>query len=596
MPESFPSIIITSIDVPEPKGFEAKFSYNFFVPDEKADDSGDLRAIGSASSQDQALTSSELRNIEARVPRYVNFSFHAVTVKTNASADNEFVTELSNPKDVSALILENFSKIQSELDVATKGTSAVVLQDEPIARRLSELVHVSVNMRADVDGDDTDRAQILNSLTSELVNGDTLLKIISDNETDGLTYVDSFSDTTVQDKKLEKLSRIKLYSQINNKFLGSIVRNSAGDSMSPFSSRLSAYTKSIRDLQDRTRTRSRMSMLSEQDFSSTIIPISYKKVEQGEFKSAAKVVGYVIDKYEIYSDGSVVEQDPIILTSPVVGAGFDSKIKYGACYSYSIRAIALVQLQAINEQTGDIFAVNALVSSRPSDTRLVKCVETVPPPHPADIRFIWDYEINKLVVMWNFPTNPQRDIKRFQLFRRRSINDPFELIIEYDFDDSVIPTPRSETPKASSVIYSRNPITFYIDDEFTKDSTYMYALCCLDAHDFTSNYSEQMEISFDRYRNSLVKKMISPSGAPKPYPNFYLKAGLTVDSMKDSNHFTATIFFDPEYLSIVDKNNENMHVLATDKNAGVYKLQILNVDRQKSKVITISVEDLRSQS
>ena len=449
-------------------------------------------------------------------------------------------------------------------------------------------------MRADIDASDTDKAQVLNEMTSELVKGDTLLELITDNEADGVSYVDSSQDEEVKVSKLQQLRRIKVYSQINNKFISSVLRDSAADSLSPYSGRMSDFTNSLSSIQQAYRSRSRLSALSENDFSSTIVPISYQKVEQGEFKNAAKVIGYVIDKHEVMSDGMMVERDPIVLTSPTVGSGFDSKVKYGSCYSYSVRAIALVQMQALNDVTGDVFAINALVSSRPSDSIMVKCIETAPPPHPADIKYIWDYQVNKLMVMWNFPTNSQRDIKRFQLFRRKTVNEPFELMIEYDFDDSVIPTPRSETPRASSVIYTTNPILFYIDDEFTKDSKYIYAMCCLDAHDFTSNYSEQMEISFDRYKNSLVKKMISPSGAPKPYPNFYLKAGLTVDSMKDSNHFTATVFFDPEYLSIIDKNNEDMHFLATDKNDGVYKLQILNVDRQQAQVVTINVEDLRS--
>ena len=42
--------------------------------------------------------------------------------------------------------------------------------------------------------------------------------------------------------------------------------------------------------------------------------------------------------------------------------------------------------------------------------------------------------------------------------------------------------------------------------------------------------------------------------AGPPYPNFYLRSGLTVDSMKDSNHYTANIYFDPEYLSVLDQN------------------------------------------
>ena len=103
----------------------------------------------------------------------------------------------------------------------------------------------------------------------------------------------------------------------------------------------------------------------------------------------------------------------------------------------------------------------------------------------------------------------------------------------------------------------------------------------------------QFNVTFDRYTNSLVKNLISPSGAPKPYPNFYLKGTLTEDVMKDSGHFRLSVFFDPEYLSVVDNNDDDFELLATDLNGGSYKLQILNIDRQKNKVLTFDVKDLR---
>ena len=69
-------------------------------------------------------------------------------------------------------------------------------------------------------------------------------------------------------------------------------------------------------------------------------------------------------------------------------------------------------------------------------------------------------------MMWSFPPNSQRDVKRFQVFKRTTVDEPFELLIEYDFDDSEVPEPRTETPKSSSVIFLKDPLTYYVDDEF----------------------------------------------------------------------------------------------------------------------------------
>ena len=123
-----------------------------------------------------------------------------------------------------------------------------------------------------------------------------------------------------------------------------------------------------------------------------------------------------------------------------------------------------------------------------------------------------------------------------------------------------------------------------------RDSTYIYALCSIDAHDFSSNYSQQFAMSFDRYKNKLVKQLISPSGAPKAYPNFYLLPGigvgvgntnLTVDAMKDSSHTQMKIYFDPEYLGVRNSEGKPLRLIDTDSNGALYKLQIINVDRQK---------------
>ena len=105
-------------------------------------------------------------------------------------------------------------------------------------------------------------------------------------------------------------------------------------------------------------------------------------------------------------------------------------------------------------------------------------------------------------------------------------------------------------------------------------------------------------------QNKLMKKMISPSGAPKPYPNFYLCEGadpvngeinLTSDCMKDSGHTSCRIFFDPEYLSITGENDEELRLWSTLQEGGSYKLQIINTDRQKSQVVDIKIDDLRTK-
>ena len=70
----------------------------------------------------------------------------------------------------------------------------------------------------------------------------------------------------------------------------------------------------------------------------------------------------------------------------------------------------------------------------------VNCVERVPPPPPNNLRATFDFETLFPRISWQFPLNKQRDIKRFQIFKRHSLQEPFTLIAEYDFDNSLVPS------------------------------------------------------------------------------------------------------------------------------------------------------------
>ena len=74
-----------------------------------------------------------------------------------------------------------------------------------------------------------------------------------------------------------------------------------------------------------------------------------------------------------------------------------------------------------------------LVSSRQSQELEILCTEEVPPPHPADFNVRWLANSEELQLHWNFPVNTQRDIKQWQVFRRTSVYEPFELQKVFDF-------------------------------------------------------------------------------------------------------------------------------------------------------------------
>lgn len=621
---TFPSKVITVLDVPEVLDFHASFRYNFFVPDEKVNDRGDRRAQGASEDEEE-------KELAKRIPRWIDFSFSPVDTRTNAAVDNEFVARISRPQDVERLIRRNISKIQNESDVAQKGYTALKLQDTSLDTKARKLVHHTLTTRGRAKWPDeksnwkilkkmrtrAEQIKLLNEITSEHISPGWLMYAFGQMHQSGVylqkrsysfrwkgkTHKRTRSYYRRKPRLFQKFTKHGTYAQINNKFIHSILARSVADPMGPFGDEFSIQLEGAKQLQEEERKQNRPGVIGDYEYLPNIIPISTRRVNPDKFATAVKIIGYLVDKIEYTSYGRRQKKPSIIIAGATAGSGVDSKIKYGGKYAYSVRTIALVQFLAVDEETSQTYAISGLLCSRPSPETVVTCKEFRSPPPPGDINFIWDYEDECLVIMWSFPVVSQRDIKRFQLFRRGSIEDPFELQIEYDFDDSVIPDPRREYPRRSRVKEMHSPLTTYHDYEFTRDSAAIYSLCSIDAHDFTSNYSAQYVVWFDKTKNRLMKKQISPSGAPKPYPNFYLSEGvipgmqdvnLTSDCIKDSRHHSLQVFFDPEYLSIVNDDGEDLELLATKETKGSYKLQIINCDRQQSQVIDIEIEDLRS--
>ena len=614
MPVSYPSKILTILDVPEVFRFSARFTYNFFVPDEKVNDSGDSRLHGTT-------TSEQTDSLRKRIPRWVEFSFDPADVRTNISAGNEFAVDISKPKVIEKLLGNNLDKIQREVDVASKGYSSLNLQDRNVQYKTSKLLKLSVRTRGRSMGYHKDwytkgrnqfkytranYAKLLNEMTGDYIAGNWITRAMGTLLNRGVYVYRTRSGRRIGhggDYWLRRFADVNQYIQVNDKFVADIMSKSMSDPTSPFMHEMSYQLKDAQTTQENARKSDKPGSISDYEYKPNFDPVSIDRVDPGEFNSAVKIVGYIIDKWEVMPNRRIRRHKPIVVAGSANGKAVDTRIKYGAYYRYSIRAIALCQFQAIDEETAQVYAISGLISSRSSTKKQVLCREYRPPQPPGDLDFVWDYANKKLNIMWSFPVVPQRDVKRFQVFKRMSINEPFELQVEYDFDDSEVPDPRSEMPRKSKVVQMSNPLTIYCDEEFTKGSFAIYSLCSIDAHDFSSNYSAQFLVWFDETKNRLVKKLISPSGAPKPYPNFYLVEGadsvngeisLTSDCIKDSGHSSCRIFFDPEYLSIKGDNNDELDLWTTKDEGGSYKLQIINTDRQKSQVVDIEIEDLRT--
>lgn len=589
---SYPSRIITLVDVPEVENFTAKFEYNFFTKDEATNDTNAREAAVSSEG--------ELNDLLGRLPRFVKFEFTPPSLQ-KCSPDGTGLrssrreTPLGDP--ASLLTSENIPLIQSEESFSNLDFVSLDFQDNGIDGKLYQAVSGSAFLRGITTQNQIDSAKTLNSLTSKNISGNFLLDSLNKPEATGITFVDS--KTGIEKKgrpSLGGLEKISFKAQINNKVVGTIVKSVVDDKLNLYVDEFESILGTAQSLQDLARAKSSPSLIEAVELDSGFIPIKTEPGDPlafGHESRFTQVVGYIIDKQE-FVNNELVDKASIIITGATPVAAIDTQVRYGATYNYSIKTIVAVKLPSINT-AGDYVLATGLIQSRTSPQVTVECTENIAPPPPADFKLDWDYDKQKLRLMWSFPVNSQRDIKYFQIFKRTSLLSPFVLQAEYDFNDSNTLPDRAEViPAALVEEMIDNPRTFYVDEEFTKDTTAIYAVCCVDARGLSSNYSIQFGVTFNRFSNKIEPVLISNSGAPKAFPNMLLRENVFIDTIKTSGFNRMSVYFDPEYLELFDEEGEDLGLIdGNDPNAS-YKIQLINTDLQKSQIATIKINDLRT--
>lgn len=590
MAKSLPSKRVAVVNAPEVGNFRAVFDYNFFLADERVNDSGKIAPEFITVRPSENFDSSfvESRNFQVKVPRLVRMDWKPVI----------------GPRDFKAIqtkIADNYNKIHNEQNFTPSDYSNIDLQDTGSDQRLSYFMRRAMEevqkgfSPPNKPESPLDVAKTLNSLTPAQLRGSFLASVLVNLRQLGVTFVTKQNRESIAATLSKQVQRTKNRLQLNNRVLTRIMASATENPVGLFEDEAAALMQEAEERETTAVGSSNASVLSEGEYDLEVVEyIGIRNIDApAAFDSVVQPVGYVIDKQEILSDGTVVDRDPIIVENPLASTTVDLKIRYGARYMYRIRSVVFVEVQAQDIDTDDVVAISFLVCSQQSAARTVTCEERVPPPVPADFNIAWDHKNTAARITWSMPTNPQRDIKYFQLFRRRGINEPFELIKQFDFDDSVVRTPWNETPDPVLVEKLSSPRNYYLDNEFGRDSKFIYAMCSVDAHGMSSNYSMQYEVSFDRFKNKIVKKMISTSGAPKAYPNMYLNQDTFVDTIKDSGHKQVRVIFNPEYLEVFDAEGNNLRALKTGSDA-FYKISLINIDLQSQETVTIRLEDKRT--
>lgn len=610
--KSIPSKVIFLVDVPEVSELTSEFEYNYYLPNESLRDKDVLTddALKNMNISQNIISKSSLEiaekyldYAERKFPRFVKIRF------TRPSS-------VPYGQPTKNLIKNNLKNIVDEEKFASSYYTSLTFDNGKVDKNAVDAFEQSLKVSKNSATVKRGNAASSYLLTKNVI-GSSNMNVVSNilnqqDYTKGTIYKSGSGKKRIN-TYFEGIKKLTSYSQISNNLLLDLTATASAQELNQ---RQATLKKALQTARNVSRSNNNFD-LSDEEFKPSI---PYYKISTSNVDisapSKSSLVGYVVEKYELFEDGSQKVFDPIIIENPGSTAIIDSNIRYGTVYVYKVRTIMDVTIPAIDNSTGNTSLISSLISSKPVTT-LVETTENLAPPPPNNLHFVWDYDrINpstatfdpisnrpyantgikgSLMVYWSFPVNSQMDIKKFQVFRRAKVSDPFELIKVYDFNDAQLIFPDLEDSINEKLIEKSDPECSYFDDDFQKKSEYIYAVAAIDAHGLTSNYSEQFKVSFDTSKNRLVTSLVSVAGAPKQYPNMYLQNDLFIDSIKTSEKMTLHVYMTPDCYDVINGQDQTTNVINSSAKGTKYKINFINIENQLSSQLEISINDLRSK-
>ena len=392
---SLPSVPVTVVDIPEVTNFRSEFVYNFFATDE-------------LTNENVTTTSpSNTVNFSRTIPRYVRLSWDKVIVGSSDRVKKEFV-------DIS--IEANATSVTDEDNLHLKFFQPMELQETTFAtqtqyylNRLYEQVGYN-NQNSSL----IDVCRVLNEILNNRVSSEFLARFFnyahSTNIRTDISVYDPASDA-------EKITTVI---PLSNKILGTLFHEKlTNDSLTPLDATLVAHLESQFETQTSVEAYSNRFQGSQYELSLTDAVSLVVSEETTDFGTVYQSTGYIIQRFTMLPDGSMVNPRNFYVENPETAEFFDTQVAYNQRYIYSIKSVVAIQTLTFNQQERVNVISTFLIASK--KTRVtVFCVDVDisgapnPPPPPTDFFVNWDYGLKKPVLTWNFPNDTRRHIKYFQ--------------------------------------------------------------------------------------------------------------------------------------------------------------------------------------
>jgi hypothetical protein len=573
----FVSDVVKTIESRDATDATGTFVYNYFQRDENENGTPDVNPAVKATSDIFSRQS---------LPRYITIEWAATDNNTDLAGDVAPLTTDGGPNTIKNADLLGFLNYE---------------EDEESSR------YTAINLQ-DVDSS----YEFYNSSESAMRPPTWSADRSQPSAADAIGYSTSYINNAIHGMNTLSLSGI-----ISAEISSLISERISVNKLSPFYNDLAADTKNkvINAASAWSVAEDAERLLNSRQF------VSYHEQEipgvwDNDAHHVSKLAGYIIEKRESTYKNEITIHDNIYIESPDITTHLDTNIRYGSQYQYKIRSVYMSGFTSTgtDDYEDNITRYSILVVSKGSESIQVTAKEFDPPKPPENLQFRFYSGFDSLRIGWDYPHIRTKDVKRVQIYRRSSIKEPFELLREYDFDDSDrkeyspasgnesnitiiektwIDTNGDGVANEADETYVRIAPGFYYDVEFNESSNYIYALATIDAHGLTSTYSDQFEVSYDKLTNKVKTNYISSAGAEKAYPNMKLEIDMLPDVIKDINYSHMNIYMSGEYDKIsIDDDEVPIYVKEESEdhsNRGTYKIQAISVEQQQSNLFEFKI-------
>tara|TARA_Y100000992_G_C21273127_1_gene498154 strand:- start:599 stop:2644 length:2046 start_codon:yes stop_codon:yes gene_type:complete len=636
--ETFLSRPLDKINIPEIKNFKAAFQYNFFKKDERIRTADtNLVNIDMFESDDLIFNASTNEK-----PRFARLSWGKPSINNTVGLDSDSNSQFLNQQLQVAIIPAGTSVNDIISDVLVEGAmsneifSGFELIDTGREQKVYSMLRTTENIIDTTTPNDSRKTAAQKLHETVLKEGGLfgegkklIIEALASNKNQGVSYIqqelfDNFNSTALSEE--DPLTKQTFSIQMNNLFMHDIIKQSSLYPDNVYQDELRGLLNISQSIKNNLLNKINTNGFNELDYDLQVPAISTEVITDiNQINDYPQVLfaGYLIEKFKQNSDQTLELIGKRLVQNINQNYLIDYNVAYGDKYFYKIRTVCQVKtiVSAINldDPACNQTLIATIYVASEGKSKGILCAENIPPAPPITLRATFDFKTLKPRITWQFPINKQRDIKRFQIFKRLSIADPFTLIGEYDFDDSLVRTPLTEIASSKNVYCMKQPSLSFIDNSHREGEKPIYTVACVDAHGLSSNYGPQIQVERDKYTNKVLRKIISSPNAPKPYPNLLINQDAFLDAIKVSRYKKIKLFFDPEYYRVtkfrtppgatieeikrVFENitaeglpipEDDLNFLLIDPDKFTYKMQLINLDNQKDQIVKIKLADKTS--